>query len=59
MEDGWILGQNSELLFWVPPSIRAGLWRPRNTAVIGKLLTTRLDLTNFVHGRRWSLCKDS
>lgn len=25
LEDGWILGPNSELLFWVPPVVRAGL----------------------------------
>lgn len=28
MEDGWVWGENSELLFWVPPSHWPGLWRP-------------------------------
>jgi WD40 repeat protein len=56
MKNGWILGPHSELLFWVPPSIRDGLWRPANTAVISRV-STRLDLTLFVHGDSWYLCK--
>ena len=58
MVDGWILGPNAERLFWVPPAMRTGLYRPGNTLVIGGL-TTRLNLTNFVHGEAWSHCRDS
>ncbi|CAG8736324.1 11246_t:CDS:2, partial [Acaulospora colombiana] len=36
MVSGWILGPDSELLFWVPPELRHGLWRPNNVAVMGK-----------------------
>ena len=57
MIDGWILGPNSELLFWVPPTLRTGLWRPGNTAVMGEF-ATRLDLEQFVHGEDWVRCKD-
>ncbi|KIM23596.1 hypothetical protein M408DRAFT_332227, partial [Serendipita vermifera MAFF 305830] len=56
MEDGWILGPNSELLFWVPPTLRTGLWRPGNTTVIGKM-ATRLGFKNFAHGESWTRCK--
>jgi hypothetical protein len=52
-----MLGPSSELLFWVPPSMREGLLWPGNTVVIGTGLNTRLDLRNFVHGERWTLCK--
>jgi WD40 repeat protein len=55
LEGGWILNSASRLLFWVPPWSRTGLWRPRNTAIIGDLVT-KLDLTNFVHGDTWQQC---
>ena len=55
--DGWILGPKSELLFWVPPTLHTGLWRPGNTAVIGQP-ATKLDFGNFVHGEDWVRCKD-
>jgi hypothetical protein len=57
MEDGWILGQNSEPLFWVPPSLRDGLFWPNTRLVLGNLITTKLDLAHFVHGESWSQCK--
>jgi hypothetical protein len=59
MKDGWMLGPDSELLFWVPPTLQAGLLRPGNKLFIGEAITTRLDLTSFVHGESWSLCKES
>ncbi|KZP10174.1 hypothetical protein FIBSPDRAFT_758786, partial [Athelia psychrophila] len=51
----WMQNSSTELLFWVPPAYRTGLWRPNSTAVIGRH-TTRLDLTQFVHGRDWARC---
>jgi len=57
MKGGWMLGSNSELLFWVPPTLRAGLLRPGNTLFIGEPVATRLDLSSFVHGESWSLCR--
>ena len=57
MVNGWILGSNSELLFWVPPLLRPGLWRPSTAVVIGAH-ETRLDLRRFVHGDDWIRCKE-
>ncbi|KIM25775.1 hypothetical protein M408DRAFT_330972 [Serendipita vermifera MAFF 305830] len=56
-EDGWILGSNSELLFWVPPEIRPNLCPTRNTLVLGGN-PTHLNLEHFVHGNAWIRCKD-
>lgn len=56
LHQGWILGNNGELLFWVPPSHRNALYWPRNTLVIGEN-STRLDLCNFVHGLSWIQCQ--
>lgn len=53
--DGWMQNSSAELLFWVPPSYRTGLWRPGDVAVIGEQ-STQLDLTNFVHGESWLKC---
>jgi hypothetical protein len=58
MKDGWILSSDSELLFWVPPTLQAGLLRPSNILFIGESIVTRLDLTSFVHGESWSLCQE-
>ncbi|KIM20000.1 hypothetical protein M408DRAFT_40904, partial [Serendipita vermifera MAFF 305830] len=53
--DGWIVGPDSELLFWVPPAIRMGLSRPRTISIIGeRLLITKLNLDHFVHGESWT-----
>ncbi|KIM22555.1 hypothetical protein M408DRAFT_78907 [Serendipita vermifera MAFF 305830] len=57
MVDGWILGPNSELLFWVPPTLRTGLWRPANTLVIGQQ-AAKLGFEHFAHGESWIHCKD-
>ncbi|KIM21165.1 hypothetical protein M408DRAFT_333630 [Serendipita vermifera MAFF 305830] len=55
-EDGWMLGRNSELLFWVPPEIRPKLSPLRNVLTIGQ--ATELDFTNFVHGKGWIHCEE-
>ncbi|KAJ7481865.1 hypothetical protein FB451DRAFT_138220 [Mycena latifolia] len=54
-EAGWVLGEDEELLFWVPPENRAGLWLPDTLAIVGAQPTT-LDLSRFVHGQSWSEC---
>jgi hypothetical protein len=59
MKDGWVLGPDSELLFWVPPTLQTGLLRPGTELFIGEAIATKLDLTSFVHGESWSLCKKS
>jgi WD40 repeat protein len=56
MDDGWILGPNGELIFWIPPLHQTTLWRPSNVSVIGKN-PTRLDLSCFVHGSSWNHCR--
>jgi WD40 repeat protein len=53
--NGWMLGSESELLFWVPPWNRTGLFWPSNIAVIGDG-STKLDLGKFVHGTSWQQC---
>ena len=55
MRDGWILVSYSELLFWVPPSHRTGLWRPRNVCVMGEGVT-KLDFSRCVHVTFWAKC---
>jgi WD40 repeat protein len=52
IRDGWILGPDSELSFWVPDMYRAGLWWPDNSAVISKHIV-RLNFCRFVHGTKW------
>jgi WD40 repeat protein len=56
LHNGWVLGSQSELLLWVPPLHRIGLWAPRNEAVIGRRVT-RLNFSRFVHGKNWEQCK--
>jgi WD40 repeat protein len=55
IQDGWILGRQGELLFWVPPEHRLGLWWPRTLTIIGTPYT-RLDLSQFNHGQTWTAC---
>jgi hypothetical protein len=55
--DGWVLGPNSEPLFWVPPGIRTRLCPLRNTLVLGGDVT-HLDLKHFAHGEAWFRCKE-
>ena len=54
--NGWILGPQSEKLFWVPPTNRIGLWQPRSIAIISHI-STKLDYSRFVHGKDWQTCR--
>jgi WD40 repeat protein len=57
LNDGWVFNSSSTLLFWVPPWNRMGLCWPRTSFVIGRgVLSTKLDLDNFVHGDSWVQC---
>ncbi|PVF92107.1 WD40 repeat-like protein [Serendipita vermifera] len=56
--DGWVLGPDDELLFWVPPDLRDGLLLPHIVCIIGKCIKTRINLDSFVHGDSWTLCRD-
>ncbi|KIM74066.1 hypothetical protein PILCRDRAFT_80418 [Piloderma croceum F 1598] len=52
---GWLQNKNSELLFWLPPYYRRGLYAPNVIAVMGRH-RTKLDFTTFVHGTSWTQC---
>ena len=54
-DEGWISGSNGELLLWIPLIHRANLHRPSNQWVSGQH-ETRMDLSTFVHGDRWTSC---
>jgi hypothetical protein len=56
MVDGWIVGPQSQLLFWVPHQYRGTLWWPRNKLIIGTDVT-EIDLSHYVHGPFWHQCK--
>ncbi|KIM28375.1 hypothetical protein M408DRAFT_23765, partial [Serendipita vermifera MAFF 305830] len=56
-ENGWILDSRSQRLFWVPPHILPGLATGGAFFIIGPLLTTTVDLSNFVYGESWIQCK--
>jgi hypothetical protein len=57
-KEGWICGSNGELLMWIPFIHREHLHRPSNIWIGGKH-ETRMDLSKFVHGRRWATCIDT
>ena len=53
--NGWMQRKDSELLLWLPPYYRRGLWGPNVKMVIGTH-TTKLCFTQFVHGTSWTHC---
>ncbi len=53
--EGWICGSKGELLMWIPLIHRANLHRPSNIWISGEH-ETRINLSNFVHGRSWATC---
>ncbi|KZP06575.1 WD40 repeat-like protein [Athelia psychrophila] len=55
LANGWMQNSPTELIFWVPPEYRTGLWQPSDTVVIGQL-SNCLDLTRFVYGDNWAQC---
>ncbi|KZV71089.1 hypothetical protein PENSPDRAFT_734354 [Peniophora sp. CONT] len=58
MPDGWIKDTSVEpprLLIWIPPEAREGLYMPYTKRVMGRAVHS-LDLSNFVHGHRWTEC---
>jgi WD40 repeat protein len=52
---GWVQNKNSQLLFWLPPYYRRGLYAPNVIAVMGRH-RTKLDFSTFVHGTSWTQC---
>ncbi|KAJ6627729.1 WD40 repeat-like protein [Mycena sp. CBHHK59/15] len=57
-KDGWMLNPPSDLICWIPPWLREGLYAPRNTLVIHRRGATKLDYTDLVHGTEWQKCID-
>ncbi|KAG2087914.1 uncharacterized protein F5147DRAFT_789730, partial [Suillus discolor] len=53
-EDGWMVGPNCWLLFWVPPASRKPFYRPRTAFVIPR--GVELDLSCMAHGSHWQDC---
>ncbi len=54
-EEGWICGSKGELLMWIPLMHREHLHRPSTVWISGEH-ETRLNLSNFEHGRSWATC---
>ncbi|KAG8794901.1 hypothetical protein FRC12_020318 [Ceratobasidium sp. 428] len=55
-EDGWVIGCDSSLLFWVPADLRPMLKWPQNTVLINQQGSFELDFTNAALGPRWTEC---
>jgi len=56
MEDGWMVGQDDELLFWVPVEHREVLCLPHVEMFGGR--PTKVDLSRFRYGSKWTECID-
>ena len=56
MEDGWMVGQDHELLFWVPLEHRKDLCLPHVEMIWGR--STKVDLSRFRYGSKWTECID-
>jgi len=56
--DGWMMGPDRRLLFWVPPASRYAFYTPRTSLVIPRG-GVELDLSRMAHGTRWSDCRDA
>jgi len=54
-EDGWMMGPNGRLLFWVPPASREPIYNPQTALVIPRG-HVELDLSHMAHGTRWQHC---
>ena len=55
--DGWVMGQDSEPLFWVPVEHRKDVYVPRCRVVIkAPQISTILDMSNSRLGRKWTEC---
>ncbi|KAG8795994.1 hypothetical protein FRC12_006830 [Ceratobasidium sp. 428] len=55
-KDGWVVGHDSSLLFWVPADLRPMLRWPQNTALIHQQGSFELEFTDAALGPRWTEC---
>jgi len=56
MRDGWMVGQDDELLFWVPLEHRDVLCLDYAETTWGR--PTKVDLYKFKFGSEWTECID-
>jgi len=56
MRDGWMLGQDDNILFWVPLEHRRVLCLPHVEMIWDR--PTKLDLSKFRHDSKWTECID-
>lgn len=56
--EGWMLGPHEELILWIPENRREAFWAPCMTHIAAKAFT-KLNFDNFVHGIRWTECKEN
>ncbi|KAG2136638.1 hypothetical protein DEU56DRAFT_737184 [Suillus clintonianus] len=54
--DGWMVGPDNRLLFWVPPASRQAFYNPYNALVIPRGCV-ELDLSRMAHGPHWQHCQ--
>ncbi|KAG1815761.1 uncharacterized protein BJ212DRAFT_1358512 [Suillus subaureus] len=57
-KDGWMVGANRRLLFWVPLASRE---RPFYSPGIASVIPSgqEIDLSRMAHGEHWSNCRDA
>jgi len=55
-EYGWTVGQDNELLFWVPLEHRDVLYPSQVETISGR--ATKVDFSNFKSGTKWTECID-
>jgi len=59
MADGWAMGQDNELLIWLPVEHRKDMYVPPPRVVIeAPQISTILDFSNSRFGRKWTECVD-
>jgi len=56
MRDGWMVGQDDEILFWVPLEHRCILSLPHVETIGGRSI--KVDLSRFRYGSKWTECID-
>ncbi|KAB5587931.1 hypothetical protein CTheo_8627 [Ceratobasidium theobromae] len=57
--DGWIIGQDGNMLFWAPPEVIQCLMTLRCSFIICCSGMTEIDLSTALLGKRWRQCYNS
>ncbi|KAG2064145.1 WD40 repeat-like protein, partial [Suillus decipiens] len=55
--DGWMVGADDRLLFWVPPTSREQPFHSPGTVFVIPSVQ-QIDLSRMAHGEHWSNCRD-